>query len=203
MGDLSKVTVHDYANVMYDFLNQKTQDGTIQGTVNWTGWSMGGSIGMLLDLKGANIDELTLLDSSPYWGDFVNPVLSITNEDNVNDIMNSAYEDDLQTHISTIEREDILGHLNALLTSSPSVMVQDFKAIAPENYDIRAQLKDIKAKTLIIGGTLDSAAFPQYQSLMDETIHESKSIIYEDSHPQLIKPAQAKLIVSELHTYFN
>lgn len=198
-----ELNVHYYVDVMYDFLEAKTKDKTIQGKVNWAGWSMGGSIGLLLDLKGAKIDELTLLNSAPVWHEIA-PMLPMLDPALMGFIFPSTIEADLTINISDEDKAEIMGHMGALATTAPDVMAQDLKGIVPDIYDVTSDLDKIKAKTLIISSTKDTVSNVGVQQLMDEEIKKSKLIIYEDeTHAQLVKPIQAEKIAKEMVKYFK
>lgn len=196
------MNVHDYAAVLQEFVQSKTLDKTIQGELHWIGWSMGGSIGMLLDLKGVNIDELTLLNASPYW-EFTANLLPILDVKTVREMHTFGLVQDLQTNVSEDDREYIISHLDCLIPESGDVMVQDIQGIAPVHYDIRNDIQNINAKTLIISGTEDGLATPEYQDVLNREIPESKLVMFEDNHIQLMKPFAAKKIVSEIESYFS
>lgn len=195
--DLANRTVYDYVDYMEKFLEEKTADGTIQGTLNWSGWSMGGSIGMLLDLKGVQIDELTLLDSSPYWK-FIDLIPESTKES-----VKGTLSSEFNKHVTEEESKDLYDNIYNLMTKDEDVVKRDLKGLAPAIFDIRDQIKNIKAKTLIIGGTEDALAPVSMFELMAQEIPNSKLVMYEDSHSQMIKPTQAKQIVQELENFYN
>ena len=109
----------------------------------------------------------------------------------------------LENNITDKERQDVLNYYNSLITSSSEIMSRDFAAILPAHYDIREQLKNIGAKTLIIGGTEDVVALPEQQEVMDNNIPNSKLVMYEDTHAQLVKPQQAERIVNEMQQFFK
>ena len=47
--EVSDITVHTYSEVIYELINLLKTKNVIEGTLNWIGWSMGGSVGILLD----------------------------------------------------------------------------------------------------------------------------------------------------------
>lgn len=200
--DVESITVQTYTDVMEEFLKLKTDDGTITGKLNYVGWSMGGSIGMLLELRGIKLDELTLLNSSPYW-EFTDALLPMVNVENIKEVFASLGAEDFNQNITDVDKEDILTNIENMVTERADVMIQDFIAISPKNYDIKSELKDIKAKTLILAGTKDTVSLIHYNELMSYEIKDSKLIIYDDSHTQLMKPIQIKKIVSEMENFFN
>lgn len=202
MDNLEDITVHTYADIMKDFLDIKTADGTVKGDVSWVGWSMGGAIGMLLDLNGAKIDELTLLNSGSYFGP-IEGLIEMLPAEVIKEVFYHVIEPQLYEFVTEKEREDILNHYNKLTTESAELMAQDFVAVSPKNYDIREKLKEIEAKTLIISGTKDIVALPTDQELMNQEITGSKLVMFEDDHVQLVKPTQAKKIVSEMEQFFK
>lgn len=142
------------------------------------------------------------MNSSPYW-EFTDNLLPILNVENVRGVFTSVYDGDFKTNVSDDEHEDIMSHLDCLITDSNEVMIQDVQAIAPVHYDIRKDIKNIKAKTLIIGGTEDGVATPEYQEVLNHEIPKSKLVMYEDTHSQLMKPFAVEKIVSEIDNYFS
>jgi pimeloyl-ACP methyl ester carboxylesterase len=198
-------TVHTYAEVMSDFIGIMKKDQKIQGKLNWIGWSMGGSIGMLLDLKGVGIDELTLLNSSPIWNsikDLGENVPEFTQEKFVKTVFQGIVLDSLQTNISEENRNEVMSYYEKL-TSSPEVMVQDVFAILPENYNIQDDLNKIESKTLIISGTEDIVGEVKFQHILNENIRNSKLKMYEDNHLLLVKPNIVKSVIEDIFNSFG
>lgn len=195
-----EVSLDKYAEIMGKFIEQKRDDGTIKGKLNYAGWSMGGSIAMKLVLAGAPIDELVLINTSPVWESieglksvlgieaFTPEIVSMMTAGNYNE--ETANGMDFDTYMQTVY-------------GSPVVGAADFNALAVDAYDIREQLNQIGVKTLIFSGTQDELALPQMQALMDESIPASKLVMYENGHEMLMEADIAKEMAKELNKYFD
>lgn len=207
-GDLTKlseITVHDYADTAFDFIAKLRENNEILGKLAWIGWSMGGSIGLLLDLKGANIDELVMLNSSPVWESIQGlqeNVPAILDVNAIKEIFRQIEVADFKSNMTKEEYDEALGNYENLI-AIPEVMVQDFNAILPSVFDVRDKLGEIKAKTLILGGTQDSVALVEQQELMNARIPDVKLVMFEDTHSMLVKPTIVKELVKELQARFN
>ena len=202
---LKDVTIHTYVDVMSDFIEKLKEDGVIKGKLNWTGWSMGGSIGMLLDLKGVEIDELTLLTSSPVWHVIQAQLNSMPPEmtgEMFAPIHKQMLGENLKPNMSEKDHASLMSEYD-VLHADPDVMLQDFHAIIPSVYDIQDRLGEIDAKTLIIGGIHDTVALPEYQTMMDERIKSSKLVMLDDNHEALMKPNSVQNIVAAFQGYFG
>ena len=200
------ISVENYAKIMKQFLDQKRADGTITGVLNYSGWSMGGSIGLQLDLMGAGIDELVLVNSSPVWetipsiGNLFG--LEQFNADAVAAMMPGSYSGELTYNISEKDSADLISNIDKFIADT-TVGAADFNTLYPENYDLRDQLGNIKAKTLIISGTKDVIAEPRFQTFMDEQIPNSELVMYEDAHSMFMKPQIAEQMADEITEYFG
>lgn len=198
VAPIDQANVNTYAAILEEFIELLRENNTIQGKLAWFGWSMGGSIGMLLDLNGVKIDELILINSSPVWKTIegmVTQVPAMLDPNIPKDIFVQSTANDLALNTSVREREDLLAHVDVIL-ADPDVSVNDFKAILPEHYDIRNRLGDIKAKTLVYGNTQDMVATVSMQEFMDECISNSVMHISGDNHVALMKQAESEVIVS-------
>lgn len=204
--ELTKANVHTYTDVMKNFLKEKRADHTITGKTQWIGWSMGASMGLLLSLDKANdIDELTLLNGSPVWNSleaFKQAVPALFDTATVKPVFEQVYAGDLAVATTEQTKDDILAHYDEL-TSSPEVMVQDFKGVLPDQYNIEDQISKIKAKTLILGGSQDPLATTDKLQEMDQKIKKSKLVIYDDNHSMLLKPEGAAKIVGAISSYYK
>lgn len=205
MDKLQDATVYTYASVVEDFIAVAMKSGIISGKINWVGWSMGGSIGQILALAGVPIDELVLLNSSPIWNSIKTlreTVPHASNPDSIHAFYRNVLIRDLVENIEDSETEEILGRFSDLV-SSPEVMVNDFKAILPEFYDVREELSKISQKTLIVSGLQDHLAEVKYQYLFSEKIANSDLVLMDDNHMMLIKPSQAVFIAEEIKSFFG
>lgn len=206
-GELEIATVHTYAKVMKQFIHQKQANQTIEGILHWIGWSMGGSVGMLLDLDGVDIQELTLLNSSAYWGSVthlvqVSPIMS--DEKTSQAGFRDALIANLETNVTKEEKETIIAYYEQMAATGKVGSHDLAFAISTDNFDIRSELPKIKAKTLILGGDSDTLSLMEYLQVMNEGIPDSKLKVYEqDNHYMLVKPEQAKRIVEDIAERFD
>lgn len=203
--ELANATVHTYADILADFVAKKREDNTIVGKLQWIGWSMGGSIGLLLNLKGVEIDELTLLNSSAVWHKIKQLVELVPDAMNVNAIKQVFYnmlENDFKTNMIPAVADELLANYD-ILTALPEVMVNDIKAVHPDNYDIRNQLKDITAKTLIVSGIEDKMAEEYLQVDLNESIKDSMLLMLNDNHSLLVKDEMLDKVLEAHQIYFG
>lgn len=204
---LKDATVYTYADIVQDFIQQKQADKTIQGKLSWIGWSMGGSIGMLLDLHGVDIDELTLLNSSAYWGSvgsLVDTLPVFGDPANSQAAFKAALASNLKTHISTKDSQAVLDYFPEIAASGEVGSHDLAYAINPDNFDIRNQLPNIKADTLILGGDQDTLSLMDYLQTMDKEIPNSELKVYKnDNHYMLVKPEEAQRIVNDIAKHFG
>ena len=186
-------TVYNYAGALKRAVEALRANDTIQGKLSWFGWSMGGSIGMLLDLSDVAIDELILINSSPVWETLeavatqVPPLLDPATS---REVFKGVIVSDMATNTSAAEQEDILNHYDDLITPG-AVIVNDIKALSTSHYDIRDYLHNIDAKTMIYSGSEDQLALVDMQKLMDKHIPDSVMHIAKDNHVSLMKDAGA------------
>lgn len=202
---LETATVHTYTEVVKELIDILKEDGIIEGKLHWLGWSMSGSIGLLLELGGVAIDELTLLNSSPVWesiGDLITNVPAASNPDEMGVLFHNIYMSQLETGVTDEERA-IIEDTYLECTSGLKVMVQDFSAITPDKYNVVNQLENVKAKTLIIGGTTDLTAEERFQNVMLEKIPDAELIMTEDNHSQLLKPYAIDIIAEGIAERFG
>ena len=194
------ISIEKYADIMKQFIEQKRADGIIKGKLNYSGWSMGGSIGMKLELAGAPIDELVLINTSPVWESieglkavfgiesFTPEIISMMTAGNYTEEV--AQGMDFDTYMDKFH-------------GSPVVGAADFNALSVDAYDVREQLNQIDAKTLIFSGTLDDLAEPRMQTLMDGQIPKSELVMYENGHDMFMKPEIAQEMAKEITQYFE
>lgn len=203
---IEDISIDAYAEIMKAFIDKKRADKTIQGELNWSGWSMGGSIGLQLDLMGAGFEELTLINSGPYWAPIGGLAASMGFEKYSPEItaaiMAGNYQTEFAYGLSDKDKVSLLAELDKF-SSLSEVGAADFNAILPSVFDLRDQLSNVKAKTLILSGTNDALVELQYQELMDEKIVDSKFVLLEDGHAMLMKPVLAKQMVEEVDSFFG
>ena len=191
--------VNTYADVLADFVNELKAEGKIQGKLAWFGWSMGGSIGMLLDLKGVQIDELILINSSPSWEALeavVTQVPPLADPTMTRDVFKAVMSEDFKEGVTDEERAMIFDNYDVIIDSG-EVMVNDLKALAVASYDITDRLSEIKAKTMIYSTEDDMLATVAKQEVLDANIPDSiKHINKVGGHSGLMKPNDAEVIAS-------
>lgn len=191
--------INTYADVLADFVTAMKEKGLIQGKLAWFGWSMGGSIGMLLDLKGVKIDELILINSSPVWetlGHVVQQVPALADPLTARDVFKSVMMEDFKDGVTDAERNQIFDNYDAIIDEA-TVMVNDLSALATEHYDIRERLSEIKAKTMIYSTEDDMLALSEMQDVMANAIPNSvKHVQKTGGHSGLMKPSDAEIIAS-------
>jgi len=197
-GPIDYTTVHTYADVLQNFVQQLRENGTIQGKLAWFGWSMGGSIGMLLDLNGAGVDELILINTSPVWETIhgmLESIPALSDPNQISDVFRLVIAEDVGTGTTEAERDNIITQFTDIV-SAPHVMINDFAGLKPEKYDIRNQLQNIQAKTVIVSGTQDNLATTDMQQLMVKTIPHALAYIGDGTHADLLKQQGAAIIAS-------
>jgi len=197
-GPIDYTTVHTYADVLQNFVQQLRENGTIQGSLAWFGWSMGGSIGMLLELNGVDIDELVLINTSPVWETIQGmlatiPALSDPNQ--ISDVFRLVMAEDMAVGTNEAERDGIIAQF-ADIVSEPHVMINDFAGLKPDKYDIRDRLQNIQAKTVIVSGSQDNLATTEMQQVMIEQIPHAIAYISDGSHADVLKQHGAAIIAS-------
>lgn len=199
-----KANVNYYAEAVAEALPILKEQGELEGVLHWVGWSMGGSIGLLLDLKGVGLNELTLLNSSPVWESVGNlvPTLPVDDKVTLGAIFKKIFLDEVahnseQGLVSAIEEnyEDI--------TASATVGLKDFEGILPEQFNVVDELQNIQAKTLVVGGKLDGVAEERFQYVMAEKIPNAHLLVTEDNHIQLVKPVEVDRIVKAIINRIN
>lgn len=200
----NQVNVHYYTLLVEEFLQSLKEAGELQGILQWLGWSMGGSIGLLLDLrKNVKIDELTLLCSSPVWNT-IEGLLQIpvfTDKHLIVDTFKGIILNDVKDLDEGIV-ETIADLFNDIRPSG-KVMVEDFKAILPDKYNVVDKLKNVTAKTFICAGLQDELALPELQKVMNENINNSKLLMLDDGHSLLLKPKFVQELVKELNEFYT
>lgn len=198
----SKFSVHDYATIVSDLIDALYEAGEIQGNLNWIGWSMGGSIGMLLDLKGVEFNTLSLVNSSPVW-DTVDGLIytlpEFSDPDLLPVVFKSIVAENLNTNFSTQDQETVLKHYEDI-TPTGEVMVQDFAAIAGQHYNIVEQVKDLKAHVIVIGGETDVVATTQHHDILCENLSNGTHLMLPDNHVQLVKEQYVEEMVNTILT---
>lgn len=202
---LETIDVIGYTDIVRSFVEKLQEKSVIEGKFHWVGWSMGGSIGLLLDLKFAGIDELTLLNSSPVWETaeaLIKNVAEMTDVAKAKQSFGFALASSLETHVTESEKEQILASYNAIASDS-KIGSHDLQVIVPEYYDIRTRLPEIKAKSLIFGGTTDILSTIPNCELMHEKIPQSELKVYEDNHYMLVKPEIVKQMVADIKAYYR
>lgn len=199
-------TVNTYADVMAEFVDTLKEDGTIQGKLTWVGWSMGGSIGMLLDLKGTVIDELVLVNSSPVWialEEVVKMVPPLADPNTARAVFKGVMAEEFKEGVTEEERSAIRDNYDSLIDSG-DIMVNDLKALAVSDYDIRERLGEIKAKTMIYSAADDGLATVDMQDVLEQGIKGSvKHVNIAGGHSGLMKPNDAETIASSFVEVFT
>lgn len=200
----NQVNVHYYTVLVEEFLGLLKEDGELQGTLQWLGWSMGGSIGLLLNLrKNVKIDELTLLCSSPVWN-VVEGLLQIPAFNDENLIVDT-FKGVILNDVKDLDKEIIetITDLFDDIRPSGKIMLEDFKSILPDKYNVVDELKDVTAKTFICAGSKDVLALPELQTVMNENINGSKLVMLDDGHAFLLKPEFVREFVKELNEFYK
>lgn len=193
-------TVSDYAKTVKEFLELAKIDGEIEGTVHWIGWSMGGSIGLILDLEYGIIDELTMLNSSFVWNT-VQPLVDVLqNIEPDYDFFKQVLGSSLVGDVTEEFKKDFLDKFETI-SAKVNVMVNDFRAIAPVNFDVTNKLKDIKAKTLIFSGFEDDLATVENQNILHENVDGSELKLIQDNHILLLKPTAVSEFINTLKNF--
>lgn len=202
---LGVIGVQVYAELVKEILETLQSEGVIEGKLQWIGWSMGGSIGLLLDLAGVHIDELVLLNSAPKW-DSIGAVMELLKDIPTEEALAETFKNILISNFQagvTDEERALLIDAYPELTCDTDIMVQDFVAILPETFDVVPELENIQSKTLLIGGTEDKVAEERYQHIMLEEIPDVELLLTEDDHSQLVKPTMIEIIVKGIADRFN
>lgn len=202
--DEDKANVNYYAEAVAEALPILKEKGELEGVLHWVGWSMGGSIGLLLDLKGVGLDELTLLNSSPVWESIGNLVPTLPVDDKV--ALGAIFK---HIFLEGVAHNSEQGLLTAIeenyedITASVTVGLKDFEGILPEQFNVVDDLQNIKAKTLVIGGKQDVVAEERFQYVMAEKIPNAHLLVTEDNHIQLVKPVEVDSIVKAIINRIN
>ena len=196
------VTVHGYKEAVADALTQLDEVGELVGTKHWIGWSMGGSIGLLLSIEDNAFEELTVLNSSPVW-ETVDAFVSagvFSDTSTAKAISKNILFADLEG-----EEQVILDAIEANfddMTAVGNVIKNDFESITTVNYDVRDKLSEVKAKTLIFSGVNDGVALEPLQHEMAEKIPNNTLVLVDDNHTTVLKPNRAKVIAKHIKDVF-
>lgn len=196
--------VHNYTEVMNELLEEMKSNGLIEGIPHWIGWSLGGSIGILSNLTGGGVEELTLLNSSPVWytiDGLLQAIPAMSDEVEVIEAFKAICEGQVSTKTEPELAKAFLENYYDI-TPIGKVMVQDFAGVAPKHYDVVDELTKVTAKTLIISGTEDPVAEVKYQEIMKQDIPNAELLLLEDDHCMLVKPYAVKVIVKAISDRF-
>ena len=196
--DVKGLNINDYKKYTKEFVDGLQKSGELVGTVHWVGWSLGGSLGLLLNIQDGLFDELTLVNSAPYW-------------ESVDGLISSGMFDDLKV-VPEVSRGIMLADLDGYdddfvqqvidtfdeVIAPPETAKNDFEAIQTKHFDVREELYKVTAKTLIFSGTLDVVADVTLQHLMHQKIQGSNLVLLEDTHAAVLKKEYAHDVVSAI-----
>lgn len=195
-------TISDYKQFVLEFVNALDEKGELIGTKHWVGWSMGGSLGLLLNIEEGLFDELTLVNSAPYWksvegllstGAFEN---TSSNKQVFEGVVMGALVDENKDLV------DVIAKAYSDITATGAVIKNDFESITPVNYDLRDKLSSVTAKTLIFSGTKDDVAEVHLQELMNEKIPQNKLVMVEDNHCTVLRLKSVAELVGNIRDFF-
>lgn len=198
--DVKGLNVHDYKTYVKEFIDELQEKGEIIGITNWVGWSMGGSLGLLLNIEDGLFDELTLVNSAPYWKS-IEGLLTLFQDTTANKqifegvVMGSLVEENP-------ELVEVVKEAYSEITATGITMKNDFEALTPENFDLREELHKVTAKTLIFSGTQDEVAEVHLQHLMGEKIPNSNLVLVEDNHCTVLRTASSEALAKEIAEFF-
>lgn len=197
---IQDMTIEDYTDYAADFIDHL--DDEIIGNLNWVGWSLGGSIGLLLELRGDYIDELVLINSAPHWPGamYMRGIPAMQEDATAVKGLLHLMDEDLYGLGSDIKL--VIEDTFERITSRGHVIRADFSAIEAGNYNVRSELGDIVSKTLVIGGRHDILAPEKLQEEMARSIPTVRLKMLEFSHATVLHPKSVILIVDEIKDFF-
>jgi len=201
---LEDYNVNDYTRVVNELLEKLKDENEIVGIAHWIGWSMGGSIGLLSNLSGNGIEELTLLNSSPIWESvpaMIETVPLMSDKIAIVEVFKSICESQVTVNTDASLAEAFMENYYDMIPTG-EVLVRDFAGVTPEHFDIVAKLPNITAKTLVISGTKDPVAEMKYQDVMKNNIPDAELLMLEDDHCMLVKPYAVEIIVKAIADRF-
>jgi pimeloyl-ACP methyl ester carboxylesterase len=162
--------VEGYANAMELFIHKLLEKGEIHKDIILVGWSMGGSISMLLALAGTlALRKVVPLSSSPMW---IFPKIP-KDQFNLYEIFSGAFTQSTPPEV----KKRILDNVSLYSSSLDTCMV-DIDAL--NRFDIRSKIANIKFPTEIVSGDADTIATVEMQHLMADTIKHAKLKLYFD-----------------------
>lgn len=196
---LEGVTVHDYTAYTEEFLHKLKGNGVLEGAVTWLGWSMGGSIGLLLTKEDTLLDNLVLVNSSSCWESVEGLVTLFTDNSSNKEVFKHIVLESLQG-----ESQELISKISTSydeITSSGEVIQADFNAILPKHYDLRETLQGVETPTLIFSGTSDNVAELGYQHHLADNIPNSEIVLVEDNHCTVLHPDKVVTLVSAVKNF--
>lgn len=194
--------INAYAKYTHEFVGALEEAGELVNEVHWIGWSMGGSLGLLLNLNHGLFDGLTLVNSAPYW-ETVAGLISLEPFQQP-DTCSVALKTTMAMELQNADAELVQTLMSVFddISATGEVIKNDLEGLVPEHFDVRSDLNKVSVKTLIFSGTLDELAALELQKEMNNKIKHSKLVLLEETHSTVLKANCVAELVQNIKEYF-
>lgn len=169
------------ADIEYEFIKKLKETGEIlpDADITYAGWSLGGSIGLMMGLKEKIFERLILISSSPVWN-----TIPLIPEDKFYETFKNMFFSSESPDTSKTRQKWSYKNFDRMLCA---VSVSENDITALRAFDISEKLPQIKLPTLIVCGSNDALCLPEEEIKLVSNIPVSKLIIYHgETHAMVI-----------------
>lgn len=178
--------VNEYAEVTHEFIQAVSRQGLIIGDLTLVGWSMGGSIGILLALVDDLVDKLVLMNTSPYW-DTVDGMVQMEGF-KIPEQANATFKHIITTELAGVALPEVAELLENLdkITADGKTIIRDFNCLTTDKYDVRDKLKDVHVPTVVFSGVDDALTNAEVQQFMADNIPQTSLVLVDNKHSTVL-----------------